>query len=349
MKKPQIHHVGSLRIALTLFVFLIMTVSGAIVACVFLLAHRLGAIPSAHMATILPLVITVGSVLLGTLLSALVGSKFLRPIRRLSQALDAVSKGDFSVRVPVSRMPEELTALQESFNHMAEDLSGIEMFRNDFIDSFSHEFKTPIVSIRGFARQLARDSLPEEQRREYLAIIVRESERLSQLSTNVLLLSRLENQRIVTNKTDFYLDEQIRSCILLLEKQWSEKEIEFDLDMEELSYHTNEELLSQVWVNLLGNAIKFSRQGGTIEVTCTHAGRDVTVSIADHGMGMDEETKRHAFDKFYQGDTSRASEGNGIGLSIVRRICELCGGSVTVASELGKGTQFTVTLPYSEH
>lgn len=343
--KKQRRHIGSLRIALTLFVFLIMTVSGVIAACVFLLARRFGMIPPAHMATIIPIMMIVGSVLLGTFLSALVGSKFLRPVRRLSQALDAVSKGDFSVRVPVSRGPEELVALQESFNHMAEDLSGIEMFRNDFIDSFSHEFKTPIVSIRGFARQLARGSLSEEQRQEYLDIIVRESERLSRLSTNVLLLSRLENQKIVTNKTEFYLDEQIRGCILLLEKQWSEKEIEFYLDMEEVSYRTNEELLSQVWVNLLGNAVKFSKPGGTVEVICTHADRSVVVSIADHGMGMDEETLRHAFEKFYQGDASRASEGNGIGLSIVRRICELCGGSVTVSSAPGEGTRFTVVLP----
>lgn len=347
MKKPY-RHIGSLRIALTLFVFLIMTVSGAIAACVFLLARRFGMIPPAHMATLIPILMVVGSVLLGTALSALVGSQFLRPIRRLSQALDAVSKGDFSVRVPVSRGPEELAALQQSFNHMAEDFSGIEMFRNDFIDSFSHEFKTPIVSIRGFARQLARDSLSEEQRREYIDIIVRESERLSRLSTNVLLLSRLENQQIVTNKTDFYLDEQIRSCILLLEKQWSEKEIEFDLDLEETTYHTNEELLSQVWVNLLGNAIKFSEPGSCVEVICTHADRSVVVSIADHGPGMDEETRQHAFDKFYQGDTSRASEGNGIGLSIVRRICELCGGQITLSSAPGEGTRFTVVLPAAE-
>ena len=163
--KKQHRHIGSLRIALTLFVFLIMTVSGIIAACVFLLARRFGMIPPAYMATIIPIMLIVGSVLLGTFLSMLVGSKFLRPIRRLSQALDAVSGGDFSVRVPVSRGPEELVALQESFNHMAEDLSGIEMFRNDFIDSFSHEFKTPIVSIRGFARQLARDSLTDKQRR----------------------------------------------------------------------------------------------------------------------------------------------------------------------------------------
>lgn len=344
MKAPH-RRIGSLRIALTLFVFLVMTVSGVIAACVFLLARRFGMIPPAYMATIIPIMMIVGSVLVGTVLSALVGSKFLRPVRRLSGALDAVSKGDFSVRVPVSRGPEELRALQESFNHMAEDLSGIEMFRNDFIDSFSHEFKTPIVSIRGFARQLARGSLSEEQRQEYLDIIVRESERLSRLSTNVLLLSRLEHQKIVTNKTDFYLDEQIRGCILLLEKQWSEKEITFDLELEEIPYRTNEELLSQVWVNLLGNAVKFSEPGGLVKVQCMRVGETVTVSVADHGPGMEEETLRHAFDKFYQGDTSHASEGNGIGLSIVRRICELCGGAVAVASAPGKGTKFTVTLP----
>jgi len=343
--KPPYPRGSSLRIALTLFVFLIMLLSMVLVIGVFALVYYFRLLPVSTAGGVLPFSMLVGSVIIGTILSAFFATRFLRPIRRLSRALDDVSKGDFSVRVPVSHAPAELAMLQRSFNHMAEDLSGIEMFRRDFIDSFSHEFKTPIVSIRGFARQLARDSLTEEQRREYIDIIVRESERLSRLSNNVLLLSRLENQQIITNKTDFYLDEQIRDCILLLEKQWSEKELELDLELHEIAYRSNEELLSQVWLNLLGNAIKFSDPGESVHVSCRATPAGIVVQVRDHGPGMDAETMSHVFERFYQGDTSHAAEGNGIGLSIVQRICELCGGRVTVESEVGEGTCFTVTLP----
>jgi signal transduction histidine kinase len=219
------------------------------------------------------------------------------------------------------------------------------MFRNDFINNFSHEFKTPIVSIQGFAHQLRAGGLTPEEEREYIRIIADESDRLARMSTNILLLSKLENQAIVTEKTEFYLDEQIRTCLLLLEKQWSSKDIELNLDLDEVKYRFNDTMLSHVWMNLLGNAIKFTPRGGTVSCTLRADDRHVTAVISDTGCGMDENTQHHMFEKFFQGDTSHAGDGNGIGLTIVGRIMVLCGGTISVESAPGRGSTFTVTLP----
>ena len=273
------------------------------------------------------------------------GRSKLRPIDDLVHAMDAVSKGDFSVRVDDENVPGDMGALASSFNDMAEELGGLEMFRKDFINNFSHEFKTPIVSIRGFAKQLERDDLTDEQRREYLDIIVSESDRLANMASNVLLLSKLENQTIVTDKAAFPLDEQLRRAILLLESKWSEKALELDVDLEEIEYFGNEEMLNHVWVNLLGNAIKFSPQGAPLIVRLRREGGAAVATVADAGPGMDEATRARVFEKFYQGDTAHATEGNGLGLALVRRIVDLCGGDVTVDSAPGRGATFAVRLP----
>ena len=273
------------------------------------------------------------------------GRSKLRPIDDLVHAMNAVSQGDFSVRVDDEDVSGDMGVLASSFNDMATELGSLEMFRKDFINNFSHEFKTPIVSIRGFAKQLERDDLTEAQRREYLDIIVSESDRLANMASNVLLLSKLENQTIVTDKAAFALDEQLRRAILLLEKQWSEKEIELDLDLEDVEYYGNEEMLNHVWVNLLGNAIKFSPKGAPLSVRLRREGGAAVVTVKDAGPGMDDTTQARVFEKFYQGDTAHATEGNGLGLALVRRIVDLCGGEVTVESAPGAGAAFTVRLP----
>jgi signal transduction histidine kinase len=266
----------------------------------------------------------------------------------ITEGLREIAKGNFSARVAESDKKQvitELGELEKTFNQMASDLEGIEMFRNDFINNFSHEFKTPIVSIRGFARQLQSGNLTEEQKKEYIAIITTESERLATMSQNVLLLTKLENQSIVTEKSEFYLDEQIRSCILLLEKSWSDKNIELDIEMDEVKYVFNEEMLSHVWINLLSNAIKFTPDGGKIRCSLKVSSCGTIFEIEDSGEGMTEEVKARIFEKFYQGDSSHATKGNGIGLNIVQRIVTLAGGSVSVESEPDKGSKFTVLLP----
>lgn len=278
-------------------------------------------------------------------LTAGMGRSKLRPIDELMQAMRTVSHGDFSVRVDNENMPGYMNDLGGSFNDMAQELGGLEMFRKDFINNFSHEFKTPIVSIRGFAKQLEREDLTEEQRKEYISIIVSESDRLANMASNVLLLTKLENQTIVTDKTVYRLDEQLRGSILLLEKQWDDKDIDLDLDMDEVEFRGNEEMVAHIWVNLINNAIKFSPVGGRLTISLKEADGAAVVRIADEGEGMDETTQKRIFEKFYQGDTAHTTEGNGLGLSLVKRIVDLCGGSIEVESAPGRGTAFTVRLP----
>ena len=285
------------------------------------------------------------SVIIGTCISAAVASKIVRPVREVKKAMHRVEKGDFSQRLEVTGFNGEIDELIESYNKMAQELGGIEMFRENFINSFSHEFKTPIVSIQGFAKQLKKENLSEEKKQEYIDIIISESRRLTNLSSNILMLSKLENQQIITDKTSFSLDEQIRNCILLLEKQLTAKDISFDIDMQEIQYTTNAEMLSQVWVNIIGNAIKFSPEGSSIRVKLFKEGDVITAEITDRGIGMDQQTISHIFERFYQGDRAHASEGNGLGLPLVKRIVELCNGNIRVESQYGKGTNFIVTLP----
>lgn len=289
------------------------------------------------------------------LISVLVGSVVaigtvkipLRPFNRLINNIDRLAAGDFTARMHYGKVMGDnpvFQELSESFNAMAEELENTQMLRSDFINNFSHEFKTPIVSIRGFAKQLERDDLTDEQRREYAAIIVSESERLANMSSNILLLTKLENQQIVTDKAKYRLDEQLRSCILLLEKQWEAKNIDLSLNLDEVDYVGNEEMMSHIWVNLIGNAVKFSEPDGLIEISCERADGAARVEVRDHGAGMDEATQKRIFEKFYQGDSAHATEGNGLGLSLARRIVDLCGGTIEVHSRVGEGTAFIVKL-----
>ena len=287
-------------------------------------------------------------ILVGAIVSSVTSKFILNRISKISRGMLEISKGNYKMRVEekdTGGALSEFGALEKTFNQMAADLDGIEMFRNDFINNFSHEFKTPIVSIRGFARQLQSGTLTDEQRDEYIGIIVSESERLSNMSNNVLLLSKLENQQIVSDKTTFDLDEQIRNCILLLEKSWSDKNIELDFELDDVKFTFNEEMLSHVWINLFSNAIKFTGEGGRIACRLYKTDDRVVCTVSDSGIGMSREVIGRIFEKFYQGDASHSSFGNGIGLNIVKRIITLANGSIEVESEIGVGSTFTVTLP----
>lgn len=228
---------------------------------------------------------------------------------------------------------------------MAEELSSLELLRTDFVNNFSHEFKTPIASIRGFARILQREDLTEEERKEYLEIIADESERLTELATNVLNLSRIENQTILSSQTVFNCSEQIRRAIVLLEPKWSKKNQNIRLECDEVKIYANMELLEQVWINLLDNAIKFSPENSEIRLLIRKRPGYILVTVSDSGPGIEKEAEAHIFDKFYQGDTSHAVAGNGLGLAIVRKILELHEGSIRVAETGAYGTVFEVRLP----
>ncbi len=268
--------------------------------------------------------------------------RMLRPVSRLTEATRKVAEGDFSVRLPVNRR-DELGQLMENFNHMAQELASIEYLQKDFISNVSHEFKTPIASIQGFATLLKSPETTEEERQEYTAIIIKESQRLSRLSQNLLRLSKLEYQQRLSYDDSFSLDEQLRQTVLLLEPEWTPKEIRWDLHLESITISGDAELMQQVWINLLGNAIKFSPMGGEIALSL-YVSDVVKVRIRDQGIGMDEKTQARIFERFYQGDTSHAHEGNGLGLPLAKRIIDLHGGSLHVKSSPNMGSTFTVEL-----
>ena len=283
-----------------------------------------------------------------SLLVALTAGKFpLRPIRNLIDGMDHLAAGNFKVRIkagPLMRRYPAFVAVTDSFNKMAEELESTETLRGDFINNFSHEFKTPIVSIAGFAKLLRHGNPTPEQQQEYLQVIEEESMRLSYMATNVLNMTKVENQTILTDVTQYNLSEQIRSCFLLLENKWSKKDLELQLDFGEHIVRANEELLKQVWINLLDNAVKFTPNGHTIQVQITETEDALLVTVLNTGSEIAPESQEKIFNKFYQADESHATQGNGIGLAIVKRVTELHGGSVHVASA-HEVTVFTVQLP----
>jgi signal transduction histidine kinase len=272
-------------------------------------------------------------------------NKTLKPIIALTEGTKKVAGGDFGVVIPVDiNRHDELRDLTDSFNKMARELSLITMLNNDFINNVSHEFKTPISSIQGFAAVLLSTDLTDEQK-EYAEIIAFESARLTKLAENILKLTKLENQVIITEKEDFYIDEQIRYSYVLLQSELFEKNIDICFELSPIKYNGNPGLIQQIWHNLLSNAVKFSNENGRIKINCEKKDGNAVISITDNGIGMNETTVAHIFDKFYQGDLSHAKQGNGLGLSIVKRIAELCGGTIDIKSTIGKGSEFIVRLP----
>ena len=325
--------------ATILAVFILMTV-------LWYLLYKNGLVSISPYSRHVPLLMfLVGSLLIGGIVAIYVGRKIIRPIQNISNAFETLSTGDFSVKVPEDTGLLEIQEMARRFNAMTYDLSHVETLRSDFVVGVSHEFKTPIAAIEGYATLLQDPRLTPEKHNHYIEVILENSRRLSNLSSGILTLSKLENQELVPNQRTYRLDEQLRKCILMLESKWSVKKIEFDMDLPRLSIYSSEQLLEQVWSNILDNAIKFSPEGSEITVTLQQTQDHISVTITDKGDGMTEEVQKHIFDKFYQGDPSRKSEGNGIGLALVKRIVELCHGSVTVTSAPGKGASFTVTLP----
>lgn len=348
--KPRGHRVGMMLMFIAV-VFGAMVVSTAITSLTVYFLVKLGLVSfsAASMSHVRRLIITMAliSVPVGMAVAVMVSKVPLRPMRDLVSGMNQLAAGNFKTRVHVGRVMRRFPAfveVAESFNKMAEELESTEMLRSDFINNFSHEFKTPIVSIAGFAKLLNRGSLTPAQQKEYLKVIEEESLRLSCMATNVLNLTKIENQTILTGVSRFNLSEQIRSCILLLENKWEKKDLDFRLSFGEHMVHADEELLKQVWINLLDNAIKFSPAGQTVEVRIFETERTYAVSVLNFGSTIPPEHQKKIFNKFYQADESHAAQGNGVGLAIVKQVVRLHGGTVRVSSENGV-TIFTVALP----
>ncbi|MGI6688932.1 MAG: ATP-binding protein [Christensenellales bacterium] len=338
-------HVLFTTVVFCLFLIIMAVVVGAVVALIHLNVLRVG---TEHLdLRRLILYIVLASIILGALLSAIVSRYPLRPVYQVIEAVNRLAAGDFTTRLQFGKWLRHHPAMKElsnSFNKMAEELEKTEMLRSDFINAFSHEFKTPIVSIASFAALLKRGNLTPAQQWEYMDAIEEESLRLSAMATNVLNLSKVENQAILRDVTTFNLSEQIRSCVLLLENQWSRKHMELNLDFDEHNITANEELLKQVWINLIDNAIKFTPAYGMIKIAMEPNEQQLSVSVTNTGSTIPPKSMDRIFQKFYQADTSRATAGNGVGLAIVKKVVELHKGTVRVISQQDI-TTFTVTLP----
>lgn len=287
------------------------------------------------------------SILSGAAIAVELSKIFVSPMMKLGDAMRKVAGGDFTVRLDCTSKIRDVREVYGSFNTMVKELGNTETLQTDFVSNVSHEFKTPINAIEGYASLLQDSQLTDEQKNAYIDKIIFNTRRLSDLVGNILLLSKVNNQTISLKASTFRLDEQVRQSILALESKWEKKEIEFDIDLDEIEYTGYENLLSHVWLNLIDNAVKFSPQNGQIRIRLKQLAGSVTFSIWDNGLSIPEADIGRIFNKFYQGDNSHASEGNGLGLALVRKIVAAAHGTINVTSSEDAGTEFVVALPNS--
>ncbi len=340
MQKSKLH----LTILFSLLVFCILFLTMIFMLCSIVLVtqYKLFYIPHDYIGFIW---FSIASIFIGTTFAHFIGKKSIRFFASISEASKKVAKGDFNVQIDENMKVKELREMSHNFNLMIRELAGMEMFRNDFISNVSHEFKTPLSAIEGYTTLLQTPNLPEDKKQFYISKILYNTNRLSELTGHILLLSRLENQNISIPKSTFSLDEQIRQIILLFERDWTEKNIDLDINLEEINYLGNEELLAQVWQNIIGNALKFTNPNGKIKVFMESNDKYIVIDIIDNGIGIDEATQARIFEKFYQGDKSHTIKGNGLGLALSKQIIELHNGFISVSSQKDKGSKFTISLP----
>ena len=330
------------------------TVAFAVSCCMMLfvttLAETMGIVFTSENITVAAKV-TFGNVILITVLFATIDyirRKIMvdRPVKLIISATEKIMQGDFTVRIPhIKGVPEDesFNRIANAVNKMTAELAGTETLRTDFIANVSHELKTPLAVMGNYATMLQRPGITENERNEYAKAISDAARRLAQLITNILKLNKLENQQIFPKTEEYDLGEQLCECLLLFEDAWERKNLNIETAIEDdVHIRSDSELLSLVWNNLFSNAVKFTPDGGTIGVTLKTENEQVAVSIRDTGCGMDRETGRHIFEKFYQGDTSHATQGNGLGLALVKRVVDILNGELSVQSMIGEGSTFTV-------
>jgi signal transduction histidine kinase len=271
-----------------------------------------------------------------------------KPVKKITDAAEQIMQGNLETRIePIKTIDLEngFNTIIDYFNRMTEELSGMETLRTDFIANVSHELKTPLAVMQNYGTLLQQPDLPEEKRLEYARAITDASRSLANMVSNILKLNKLENQKIYPASVTYDLGEQLCECLVGLEDVWDKKGIEIEADVaENVKVTADPELLTLVWNNLFSNAIKFTDEGGKITLTLKSEEDRAVVQIADTGCGISPEVGKHMFEKFYQGDTSHASKGNGLGLALVKRVIDITGGDISVSSEVGKGSVFTVTL-----
>lgn len=332
---------------LTLRVRMVLWVQVELLACVGLaflidnIAHTLN--PNWNIPLLLELVIV--SVVVGGVMTAVISRAFFNPVKNLRQAMDKVANGDFTIQLDTDKSSSgEIKELYAGFNLMTNELKATEILQTDFISNVSHEFKTPINAIEGYSTLLQGCENLDDDQKEYVEKILFNTGRLSSLVSNILLLSKIENQSIQAKREIFSLDEQIRETIVALETAWAPKNIELDVELDSVKYNGNEIMMRHVWSNLISNAIKFTPENSTVSIQLRNQKDKFIFSVTDQGEGLSDEAKKHLFDKFYQADTSHKSEGNGLGLALVKQILDIDGGDITAENVNGGGCRFTVTL-----
>ena len=331
----------SLHLRLVVLVMVELVVSFILAA---LLTWLLETVLPEHIKVPLILELLGFSLIIGGVVTAFMSKLFFDPIRKLGEAMEKVADGDFTVQVETKSSSKEIQEIYSGFNLMTHELNATEVLQTDFVSNVSHEIKTPINAIEGYTMLLqGGDNLSRDQK-QYIEKILFNTKRLSDLVGNILLLSKIENQTIQTNQTKYRLDEQIRQSIVAQEPAWSEKDIEFDVEMDSVDYMGNEGIMRHVWDNLISNAIKFNPVGGAVKIRLSLQDEGVIFTIEDNGPGISEDAKKHIFDKFYQGDSSHKEEGNGLGLALVKRILAIAGGEISVENMAGGGSRFTVKL-----
>lgn len=326
-----------------LIIFIIVLFSAGMVTGVLFLLDALGVVYKLSFSMLVSLFVV--AAVAAALMSYFIGRRILAPMVKLSKASKEVARGNFDITVSDSSKLEEVQTTFRNFNAMVRELNSISTLSNDFVANVSHEFKTPLTAIEGYAMLLQDPALTADERGEYLEKILYNTHRLTDLVGSILMLSKIESKSLAEQYQDFRLDEQIRQAVVALEPAWAEKDIVFNVELDEVTLNGCEALLMHVWTNLTSNAVKFSERGQTIEIRLLDQKECVVVSVTDHGCGMTQEVQERIFEKFYQGDASHKSLGNGLGLALVKRIVELSDGLIEVVSKPNKGSTFRVILP----
>lgn len=282
---------------------------------------------------------------LGCMTSCYINKKVVKRTSEINNSLNKAMLGDFTSYIELPKKNTMFYDLVFNFNKLLKELNSNQLLKEDFVSNFSHEFKTPIVSIKGYAELLAEDdSIKEEDKQKYLNVIIEESKRLVSLSKQTMLLCKLDNDEIIIGRERFNLKRQLEECVLLLDNQLKEKNITVDFKLNDIDFYTNKNMLKEVWINIINNSIKYSNDSGHIDISSYIDDKIISISIRDNGVGMDDEDTIHIFDRYYQADKSHNSKGIGLGLTIAKRIVELNDGKIDVASVKGKGTVFTITF-----
>lgn len=334
---------------LTLLILFVIVTSLALVYLTIIISNHIGLVAYSSLGIwfMLALVFLL-ALCFAILISKLTVGRVVKPLSEMIEITDQIAKGNFNVSISPfdSKVinASEVEQLRQSINMMANELKNNEIFRLDFINNFSHEFKTPINCILGFAKQLQYDDLTKQQVLDYSDIIVKESQRLVNLSNNVLMITKLENNKVDRAISKYNLDEQLRDAILLLQHEWENKNIQLDLNLQPIIINNDKDLLAQVWTNLISNAIKFSNNDSSITINCYKYNNKNKVEIIDNGIGMSDYDIKHIYDKFYQADRSHSTSGNGLGMALVKNILKICHGQIEIESKLNQGCKVSVWL-----